>query len=52
MAGGQLFSAKARLDVPVGTDTERLRRDLETIADDLMVDLRLVQAVIGTRPRS
>ena len=52
MAGGQLFSAKARLDVPAGADTERLRRDLETIADDLMVDLRLVQAVIGTRPRS
>ena len=52
MAGGQLFSAKARLNVPGGTDTERLRRDLETIADDLMVDLRLVQAVIGTRPRS
>ena len=52
MAGGQLFSAKARLNVPAGTDSERLRRDLETIADDLMVDLRLVQAVIGTRPRS
>jgi glycine cleavage system regulatory protein len=46
MAGGLLFSAKARLHVPAGTDTDRLRRDLETIADDLMVDLRLVQAVI------
>ena len=51
MAGGQLFSAKARLNVPAGTDSERLRGDLETIADDLMVDLRLVQAVIGSRTR-
>jgi glycine cleavage system regulatory protein len=38
--------------VPEGTDTDRLRRDLEKIADDLMVDLRLVQAVIGARARS
>jgi len=52
MAGGLLFSAKTRLNVPSGTDTDQLRRDLETIADDLMVDLRLVQAVIGTRARS
>jgi glycine cleavage system regulatory protein len=52
MAGGLLFRAKARLNVPAGTDTDRLRRDLETIADDLMVDLRLVQAVIGSRARS
>jgi glycine cleavage system regulatory protein len=52
MAGGQLFRAQARLNVPAGTDSERLRRDLETIADDLMVDLRLVQAVIGSRARS
>jgi glycine cleavage system regulatory protein len=51
MAGGLLFSAKARLHVPAGTDTDQLRRDLETIADDLMVDLRLVQAVIGARAR-
>jgi glycine cleavage system regulatory protein len=27
--------------VPPGLDTERLRRDLETIAHDLMVDLSL-----------
>lgn len=51
MAGGQLFRAQARLNVPAGTDSERLRRDLEMIADDLMVELRLVQAVIGTRTR-
>jgi glycine cleavage system regulatory protein len=41
MAGGPLFVARARLEVPAGLDTERLRRDLETIAHDLMVDLAL-----------
>lgn len=51
MAGGQLFRARARLNVPAGTDSERLRHDLETIADDLMVDLRLVQAVIAGKSR-
>jgi len=51
MAGGRLFSARARLHVPPGTDAETLRRDLERIADDLMVDLTLVQAVIGPRTR-
>jgi glycine cleavage system regulatory protein len=50
MAGGQLFSARARLHVPGGADADRLRKDLERIADDLMVDLSLVQAVIGTKP--
>jgi glycine cleavage system regulatory protein len=49
MAGGQLFSARARLHVPSGADTDALRQDLEKIADDLMVDLTLVQAVIGRR---
>jgi len=41
MAGGPLFVARARLEVPPGIDTDRLRRDLETIAHDLMVDLTL-----------
>jgi glycine cleavage system regulatory protein len=47
MAGGQLFRAKARLQVPAGADADRLRKDIERIADDLMVDLTLVQAVIA-----
>jgi glycine cleavage system regulatory protein len=51
MAGGLLFSAKARLRVPVTADADRLREDLEKIADDLMVDLKLVQAVITGKPR-
>ena len=51
MAGGLLFSAKARLHVPAGTDADRLCEDLETIADDLMVDLTLVHAVITGKGR-
>jgi glycine cleavage system regulatory protein len=51
MAGGLLFSAKARLHVPARTDVDRLRGDLEKIADDLMVDLTLVQAVIAGKPQ-
>jgi len=50
MAGGQLFSARARLHVPAFLDADRLRQDLEMIANDLMVELTLVQAVIGRRP--
>jgi glycine cleavage system regulatory protein len=41
MAGGPLFVARARLEVPGDIDTDRLRRDLERIAHDLMVDLNL-----------
>jgi len=52
MAGGRLFSARALVHVPGSANAEELRRDLETIADDLMVDLTLVQSVIGRRPRS
>jgi len=52
MAGGRLFRARALVHVPASADAEELRRDLETIADDLMVDLTLVQSVIGGRARS
>jgi glycine cleavage system regulatory protein len=41
MAGGPLFVARARLEVPPGLDPDRLRQDLERIAHDLMVDLSL-----------
>jgi glycine cleavage system regulatory protein len=47
MAGGLMFRARLRLGVPRGTDTALLCRDLELIAHDLMVDLKLAQAVIG-----
>ena len=50
MSGGLMFRARLRLGVPAGVDTERLCRDLEQIAHDLMVDLKLAQAVIGSEP--
>lgn len=45
MAGGPLFVARARITVPAGVDAERLQRDLERIAHDLMVELKLAEAV-------
>lgn len=41
MGGGELFQAKARLRVPAGVRLEQVRTDLERIAADLMVELRL-----------
>ena len=39
MTGEALFKAKAVLCLPVSCDTERLRRELEKIAADLIVDV-------------
>ena len=41
MGGGDLFQARARVLVPVTAKLEDVRRDLEKIAADLMVDLKL-----------
>ncbi len=41
MSGGQLFEATAALTVPDGVDLDVVRADLETLADELMVDLQL-----------
>jgi glycine cleavage system regulatory protein len=41
MAGGTLFEARAVLSAPPGADIDGLRRVLEALADELMVDLRL-----------
>ena len=41
MSGESLFKATARLLVPAGCDSQKLRADLEKVAADLMVDLRL-----------
>lgn len=41
MGGGALFQAKARVLVPAGVKLEAVRADLEKIAADLMVDLKL-----------
>lgn len=43
MAGGVLFEVDARLSVPAGTDTAAVRTALEQLADELMVDLELVE---------
>lgn len=41
MGGGDLFQAKARVLVPANAKLEAVRADLEKIATDLMVDLKL-----------
>lgn len=41
MAGGELFRARAELLVPVSTDIDLLESELENLANDLMVDIRL-----------
>ena len=45
MGVGDLFQAKARVLVPAGVKLEAVRADLEKIAQDLMVDLKLQPAV-------
>jgi len=41
MSGESLFRARAQLQVPVGVETRALRRVLEDLANDLMVDVTL-----------
>ena len=41
MGGGNLFQARARVFVPATVKVEAVRADLEKIAADLMVDLKL-----------
>lgn len=41
MAGGELFRARAELLVPHATDIDLLESELENLANDLMVDIRL-----------
>jgi glycine cleavage system regulatory protein len=45
MGGGQLFRAEAVLYVPSAVALEELRSTLESLADDLMVELSLVEAL-------
>jgi glycine cleavage system regulatory protein len=42
MSGAPLFRAVALLNVPEGVAIDKLRKRLEGIADDLMVDVKLV----------
>lgn len=41
MSGERLFLAHARVFIPAGVDTEELRRELESLANELMVDVSL-----------
>lgn len=41
MAGGMLFEVRAVLAAPASVGTDELRRTLEALADELMVDLSL-----------
>jgi glycine cleavage system regulatory protein len=49
MSGETLFRARIRAAVPMAADLGRLRADLERFADDLIVELRVVEARIGGR---
>jgi glycine cleavage system regulatory protein len=42
MSGDALFTARARLRVPEGVTRDRLRKELEALAGELMVDLALI----------
>jgi glycine cleavage system regulatory protein len=44
MAGGMLFEARAVLQAPPTTSMDELRKILEAIADELMVEIRLSDA--------
>jgi glycine cleavage system regulatory protein len=50
MAGGDLFEARAVLRLPEGVEVSGVRRVLEAVADELMVDLE-VQPVDGDPQR-
>lgn len=43
MGGGELFRATAELMVPEGSDILALERNIEALANDLMVDIKLVK---------
>lgn len=46
MAGGVLFEAMAELEVPAGADLDALKRALEELANELMVDIDLDAALL------
>jgi len=43
MSGETLFLAKARMQIPPGASIEKLQRELEALANELMVDIKLEQ---------
>jgi glycine cleavage system regulatory protein len=51
MSGEMLFLAKARVRLPSNADLGTLRRGLERLASDLMVEIRLVETALEAKPR-
>jgi glycine cleavage system regulatory protein len=51
MSGDTLFKAKARLQIPQTCPLTELRRDLERIAGDLMVDITFAEVAAWQPPR-
>src|SRR5207253_10648126 len=43
MSGESLFKAQARISIPQSCDATRLRQRLETIAEDLIVDINFAE---------
>lgn len=51
MSGEMLFQAKARVRLPSDADLAHLRVALERLASDLMIEVRLVETALETKPR-
>ena len=51
MSGEMLFLAKARVRLPSSADLGTLRAALERLASDLMIELRMVETSLETKPR-
>lgn len=49
MSGELLFRAQLRVDVPHGVSAAELRQDMERLAADLMVEIRLAEALRAPR---
>jgi glycine cleavage system regulatory protein len=49
MSGEMLFSAKTRIRLPPHADVARLRAGLERMANDLMVEIRLVETALEAK---
>ena len=47
MSGERLFQARARLQAPASLTVEELRQELELVAADLIVEVRLEEPKTG-----
>ena len=52
MSGEMLFSASTRVRLPPHADVARLRAELERMASDLMVEIRLVETALEAKGRA